>query len=120
MATKIRNLKLSELFFSPRFVPSAIVYSCGLGLLLITCIMTNYADPSGIYGTSWFDSFEIPLVGLSFILCLIAPFFAPVRKADRLVLFALGVGGFVIWSGLSAVVYIVIYQFLRGDAIPTT
>ncbi|MEO6847862.1 MAG: hypothetical protein ABI443_09840 [Chthoniobacterales bacterium] len=113
-----RHLRLSELFSSPRIVKSAVIYGFGLGLLLFCAVVMSHVDPDGVYGSSWLDPYEIPLLLLCFLICSIAPLFSPCRSRDRFLLFMLTTGGFLVWTLICLVVYIMLVQLFPAVPLP--
>ncbi len=58
----------------------------GVVLLLSAFIASAILNPVGLYGRSWFDPLFLPLVGLSFVLCLVSPFLSHIPVHARLII----------------------------------
>lgn len=100
-----RLANLTEFFHSPRAFPAAGVFLGGLGFLALSCLCTSNASPTGLIVSGWTEGFSFPLVGISLLICASAPFFSPCRFKDRLRLVGIGMGIFVVWFAICAVIY---------------
>lgn len=105
MKSRRRIVGLTELLHSPKAIPAAGVFVGGLGFLALSCLCTSNASPTGLLVSGWTEGFSIPLVAISLLICISAPFFAPCRTRDRVKLIMGGLCIFVVWFAICAGIY---------------
>lgn len=77
-----------------RFVLAVTFYVAALCLVLAAFVLGSILNPKGIYGLSWFDPLERPLMVVSFAMCVLASFLTPAGNRQRLFLIVGGMLGF--------------------------
>ena len=72
------------------------IYLAGIALISFAILTADALNPRGRRGVSWFDDFTLPVGCAGFVVCIIAPFFAHRRVAQRIGFSLLGAVGFAI------------------------
>ena len=87
------------------FTTAKLMYLLGLAVLVITVVLEDILNPSKLRGHSRFvDGCEGPLFIFSFILCLLAPFFAHRPWLVRCGFFIAGLLGYAVFVVILAAV----------------
>lgn len=69
-----------------RLILAVTLYVAAICSVLASFALSSILNPQGIYGLSWFDPIEAPLLVGSFAVCVLSAFITPALNSERLLL----------------------------------
>ena len=100
----------------PGFTAPMKAFAAGGALLIMCALLTGYFAPGGHYrAPHWFRKFELPMVGVSAALCVLAPVLSQAPWRRRIWLFGLSTVGFGILLIATVVLSLIVFGLPDQD-----